>query len=84
MVPQNIPLWEKLIMKESEFIWKIKHNLTLKITNNSLSNLPSPININSWWNFGSILGIYLIIQIISGIFLSSHYCANVNLALELF
>ena len=69
-------------MKKSKFIRIIKHNPTLKITNNSLINLPSPVNINSWWNFGSILGVYLIIQIISGIFLSLHYCPNVNIAFE--
>ena len=69
-------------MKKSKFIRIIKNNPTLKITNRSLINLPSPININSWWNFGSILGVYLIIQIISGIFLSLHYCPNINLAFE--
>ena len=69
-------------MKNSKFIRIIKTNPTLKITNNSLINLPSPININSWWNFGSILGVYLIIQVISGIFLSLHYCPNINLAFE--
>ena len=69
-------------MKKSNFIRIIKSNSTLKIINNSLINLPSPVNINSWWNFGSILGIYLIIQIISGIFLSLHYCPNINLAFE--
>ena len=69
-------------MKKSKFIRILKTNPTLKITNNSLINLPSPININSWWNFGSILGVYLLIQIISGIFLSLHYCPNINLAFE--
>ena len=46
----------------------------------SFINLPTPININYIWNFGSILGIFLIIQIISGLFLSIHYCPNINLA----
>nr|YP_009652908.1 cytochrome b [Andrena chekiangensis]QCG69821.1 cytochrome b [Andrena chekiangensis] len=69
-------------MKKSKFISKMKHNPTLKITNNSVINLPSPMNINSWWNFGSILGVYLMIQVISGIFLSLHYCPNINMAFE--
>nr|AZL93423.1 cytochrome b [Scelio sp. ZJUH_2016028] len=47
---------------------------------NSLINLPTPLNINLWWNYGSILGIILMIQIISGIFLSFHYCPNINYA----
>lgn len=43
---------------------------------------PAPININYFWNFGSILGIFLIIQIISGLFLSIHYCPNIDLAFK--
>nr|YP_010560316.1 cytochrome b [Euxiphydria potanini]AYV97254.1 cytochrome b [Xiphydria sp. ZJUH 2008002]UYW35406.1 cytochrome b [Euxiphydria potanini] len=46
----------------------------------SLINLPTPINISSWWNFGSILGLFLLIQIMSGFFLSFHYSANINYA----
>nr|AXS65799.1 cytochrome b [Curculionoidea sp. 10 KM-2017] len=51
-----------------------------KIINNSLIDLPTPSNISSWWNFGSLLGICLMIQIITGLFLAMHYCPNVNLA----
>nr|UZT67561.1 cytochrome b [Paramblynotus sp. ZJUH 20220012] len=42
--------------------------------------LPLPLNINIYWNFGSLLGICLIIQIISGLFLSMHYSLHINLA----
>nr|QLY90212.1 cytochrome b [Hydraena gracilis] len=52
------------------------------IINNSLIDLPSPSNISSWWNFGSLLGLCLIIQTITGIFLAMHYTANVNLAFD--
>nr|YP_010947536.1 cytochrome b [Hesperus amabilis]WGO76439.1 cytochrome b [Hesperus amabilis] len=52
----------------------------LKIFNNSLIDLPSPSNISSWWNFGSLLGLCLGIQIITGIFLAMHYTANIELA----
>ena len=52
----------------------------LKIINNSLIDLPTPSNISAWWNFGSLLGICLIIQIVTGIFLAIHYTANINLA----
>nr|YP_010491824.1 cytochrome b [Tolmerinus auronotatus]UWM92597.1 cytochrome b [Tolmerinus auronotatus] len=51
-----------------------------KIINNSLIDLPSPSNISSWWNFGSLLGLCLSIQILTGIFLAMHYTANVDLA----
>nr|AML26423.1 cytochrome b [Staphylinidae sp. BMNH 1274641] len=52
----------------------------LKIINNSLIDLPTPSNISAWWNFGSLLGVCLGIQIITGIFLAMHYTANIDLA----
>nr|AVN68320.1 cytochrome b [Ectobiidae sp. Z140] len=52
----------------------------LKIANNALIDLPSPSNISAWWNFGSLLGLCLIIQIITGIFLAMHYCPNIDSA----
>nr|YP_009132593.1 cytochrome b [Nyssomyia umbratilis]AKA63235.1 cytochrome b [Nyssomyia umbratilis] len=51
-----------------------------KIMNNALVDLPAPINISAWWNFGSLLGLCLIIQILTGIFLAMHYTADVNMA----
>nr|WRQ18132.1 cytochrome b [Coproporus sp.] len=52
----------------------------LKIINNSLIDLPSPSTINSLWNFGSLLGLCLMIQIITGLFLAMHYTANIEMA----
>nr|ALO76963.1 cytochrome b [Scraptia sp. SCR03] len=51
-----------------------------KIVNNALIDLPSPSNISTLWNFGSLLGLCLIIQIATGIFLAMHYCPDVSLA----
>nr|APX39990.1 cytochrome b [Cryptocephalus cynarae] len=50
------------------------------IINNSLIDLPSPSNISYLWNFGSLLGLSLMIQMITGIFLAMHYCPNIDLA----
>nr|YP_010341286.1 cytochrome b [Stenamma expolitum]UNZ99539.1 cytochrome b [Stenamma expolitum] len=55
-------------------------NELFKMMNNSLLKLGTPININYWWNYGSLLGIFLMIQIISGFLLSFHYCPNINYA----
>nr|YP_010705027.1 cytochrome b [Sciocoris lateralis]WCQ78565.1 cytochrome b [Sciocoris lateralis] len=52
----------------------------LKIINSSLIDLPTPSAISLWWNFGSLLGMCLMIQIISGLFLAMHYTANIELA----
>lgn len=59
-----------------------KQHPLLKILNNALIDLPTPSNISIWWNFGSLLGLCLTIQIITGIFLSIHYTANIILAFE--
>nr|BCD55776.1 cytochrome-B [Garrulus lidthi] len=57
-----------------------KNHPLLKIINDSLIDLPTPSNISSWWNFGSLLGICLIIQIITGLLLAMHYTADTSLA----
>nr|ACJ35616.1 cytochrome b [Desmodus rotundus] len=55
-------------------IWKT-HPL-LKIINNSLTDLPAPSNLSTWWNFGSLLGICLTTQILTGLFLAMHYAPD--------
>nr|QNS38365.1 cytochrome b [Tricholaema leucomelas] len=57
-----------------------KSHPLLKIINNSLIDLPTPSNISAWWNFGSLLGICLITQIITGLLLATHYTADTTLA----
>uniref|UniRef100_UPI00300302E1 cytochrome b n=1 Tax=Phyllothelys sinense TaxID=2908865 RepID=UPI00300302E1 len=52
----------------------------IKISNNALVDLPTPSNISTWWNFGSLLGLCLGIQILTGLFLAMHYSAHVDLA----
>jgi len=58
---------------------RLSHPL-FKIANNALVDLPAPSNISSWWNFGSLLGLCLVIQILTGLFLSIHYTANIERA----
>jgi len=52
----------------------------INLINNSLLKLPTPVNISYWWNFGSLLGLFLFIQIVRGFFLSIHYCPNTEYA----
>nr|APX39311.1 cytochrome b [Chaetocnema hortensis] len=58
----------------------MKKSPLLKIIDNSLITLPSPSNISYMWNFGSLLGLCLMIQILTGLFLAMHYCPNIELA----
>uniref|UniRef100_UPI0030FE4628 cytochrome b n=1 Tax=Thyrsites lepidopodea TaxID=3127375 RepID=UPI0030FE4628 len=52
----------------------------LKIANDALVDLPSPSNISVWWNFGSLLGLCLISQVLTGLFLAMHYTPDVESA----
>jgi len=52
----------------------------IKLVNGSLIDLPAPVNISIWWNYGSLLGLCLVIQTATGIFLAIHYAANVDIA----
>nr|YP_009413689.1 cytochrome b [Margarya oxytropoides]AQT38704.1 cytochrome b [Margarya oxytropoides] len=52
----------------------------LKVINGSLIDLPSPSNLSIWWNFGSLLGLCLCIQVVTGFFLSMHYIGHIDLA----
>nr|WNH23154.1 cytochrome b [Idiacanthus fasciola] len=57
-----------------------KTHPVLKIANDALVDLPAPANISAWWNFGSLLGLCLISQIITGLFLAMHYSSDISMA----
>nr|YP_009183778.1 cytochrome b [Cynoglossus gracilis]ALN96466.1 cytochrome b [Cynoglossus gracilis] len=57
-----------------------KSHPILKIVNDALIDLPAPTNISTWWNFGSLLGLCLGVQIITGLFLAMHYTADISMA----
>nr|ADN88116.1 cytochrome b [Epinephelus lanceolatus] len=52
----------------------------LKIANDALVDLPAPSNISVWWNFGSLLGLCLFAQILTGLFLAMHYTSDIATA----
>nr|AAD54440.1 cytochrome b [Orcaella brevirostris]ADZ56205.1 cytochrome b [Orcaella heinsohni]ADZ56218.1 cytochrome b [Orcaella heinsohni] len=52
----------------------------MKILNNAFIDLPTPSSISSWWNFGSLLGLCLIMQILTGLFLAMHYTPDTSTA----
>nr|ADD62155.1 cytochrome b [Takobia yixiani] len=59
--------------------FRLEHPL-LSIINGSLVDLPTPSNISLWWNYGSLLGLCLGLQMVTGLFMAMHYTADVNLA----
>jgi ubiquinol-cytochrome c reductase cytochrome b subunit len=59
----------------------IDHRLPIiSFMEHELHEYPTPKNLNYWWNFGSLAGIMLVIMIVTGVLLSMHYVAHVDMA----
>ena len=58
----------------------LKSHILLRLVNLYVIDSPEPANISYLWNFGSLLGICLILQILTGIFLAMHYQPHVDFA----
>jgi hypothetical protein len=58
----------------------LKGHVILRLLNSYLVDSPQPANITYLWNFGSLLGTCLILQILTGIFLAMHYQPHVDFA----
>ena len=58
----------------------LKSHVLLRLFNSYVVDSPQPANISYLWNFGSLLAVCLIIQILTGAFLAMHYVPNVDLA----
>ncbi|KIM34596.1 hypothetical protein M413DRAFT_80246 [Hebeloma cylindrosporum] len=58
----------------------LKTHVLLRLVNSYIVDSPQPANISYLWNFGSLLAVCLIIQILTGAFLAMHYTPNVDLA----
>jgi quinol-cytochrome oxidoreductase complex cytochrome b subunit len=46
------------------------------------SGYPCPKNLNYWWNFGSLAGLMLVVQIVTGIVLAMHYTPHAAMAFD--
>lgn len=74
---------EKSITEKSKIAKWVNDRLPIIATlENTLLRHPYPKNLSYWWSFGSIAGIALIVQILSGLFLSMHYVANTKMAFD--
>jgi ubiquinol-cytochrome c reductase cytochrome b subunit len=59
---------------------RLNTNSLLAFIDSHIVSYPTPVNLNYLWSFGSLAGICLCIQIVSGMFLGMHYTANVEYA----
>ena len=57
-------------------------NTLLAFIDAHIIDYPTPINLNYFWSFGSVSGLCLLVQIITGIFLAMHYTAHVDYAFD--
>lgn len=64
----------------SNFRWN--KNSILSFVDAHIVDYPTPINLNYFWSFGSVSGLCLLIQIVTGIFLAMHYTAHVDYAFD--
>jgi len=64
------------------YLNKLMNKNPIKLIDTNLIKLPTPINISIWWNYESLLRIFLIIQFIRGIPLSLHYCPDNSIAFQ--
>ena len=58
----------------------LKKQVLLRLVNSYIVDSPQPANLSYLWNFGSLLGTCLILQILTGIFLAMHYQPHVDFA----
>lgn len=58
----------------------LKQHPILRIVNDILIDLPAPINLSYMWNYGSLLGLILLVQMGTGIFLAMHYVSDIDYA----
>jgi ubiquinol-cytochrome c reductase cytochrome b subunit len=58
----------------------VKRHPLIALVNNYLIDSPAPSNLSYLWNFGSLLGTCLALQIITGVTLAMHYIGSVDLA----
>ncbi|MBN08588.1 MAG: cytochrome b [Rhodospirillaceae bacterium] len=71
------PTWKNPLVK-----WVDTRLPIFTFMHHDLIDYPTPKNLNYMWNFGSLLGIILVIMIATGIFLSFNYTAHVDLAFD--
>ena len=65
--------------KSNKIIKWIDYRLPIfSMLRHSAIDYPTPRNLNYWWNFGSLAGFFLLLQIITGVVLAMHYTAHID------
>lgn len=59
---------------------RVNKNYILSLLDSHIIHYASPLNLTYAWSFGSLAGLCLVTQMVSGIFLAMHYSPNTDLA----
>jgi len=59
---------------------KLLKNPLVATLSSHADNYPTPINLSYFWGFGSLAGMALVVQIVTGILLAMHYTPETTLA----
>ena len=59
-----------------------KSHPLVKIVNSTLIDLPSPVNLSINWNYGSLLGLVLVIQLVTGILLATRFSGHTRISFD--
>ncbi len=75
--------WKAAKPQNKALAWFEERLPVISLVNNVVGvDTPTPRNLNYWWNFGSLAGLMLVVQIITGIVLVMHYTPNTMLAFD--
>ncbi|MBM3567962.1 MAG: cytochrome b [Alphaproteobacteria bacterium] len=70
-------------MFDNKIVRWIDHRLPIfTMMQHQAIEYPTPKNLSYWWNFGSLAGICLVIQIVTGVVLAMHYTPHVTMAFD--
>jgi len=61
---------------------RVQSDKLVSFINSHIVDYPTPSNLNYFWSFGSLAGLCLVIQIITGIFLAMHYTPHIVFAFD--
>lgn len=59
-----------------------KSHPLVKIINSTIIDLPSPVNLSVNWNYGSLLGLVLVIQLVTGILLATRFSGHTRISFD--
>nr|YP_008082988.1 cytochrome b [Halocynthia spinosa]CCO25767.1 cytochrome b [Halocynthia spinosa] len=58
----------------------LRNHKLVKIVLGGVLKLPTPVNISYWWNWGSMVGLLLVGQLLSGLLMTMHYVPEMDSA----